>query len=182
MFHSGQWKRIFWLVQPINFFPVQCKRIFFNESFIPAIGKGFSHQFKASTLLESSFLLAETVSDMSGNHFSKERPYSCRRNSFLFSLPQIFFKQFFIPAWKHIFQSRRKSIAFYLDFFSCQWKPLFRLWTSLFKALITAIGNDFLFFLSNISTNVSSFSSSINVFLNTFSIPTSGNSGNFLST
>ena len=45
--------------------------VFFNESFIPAIGEGFSLYWEPSTLLESSFLLAETVTNISGNHFLK---------------------------------------------------------------------------------------------------------------
>ena len=45
--------------------------MFFKESFIPAIGKGFFLQWKPSTLPESSFPLTETVTDMSGNHFLK---------------------------------------------------------------------------------------------------------------
>ena len=44
---------------------------FFYESFIPAIGEGFSLYWKPSTLLESSFLLAKTVTDMSGNYLLK---------------------------------------------------------------------------------------------------------------
>ena len=40
-----------------------------NESFIPAIGEGFFSLMKTVTLLESFFLLAETV--MGGNQFLK---------------------------------------------------------------------------------------------------------------
>ena len=163
MFHSGQWERIFCLVQTIHFSP-SSGNVFFNESFIPSIGKGFPHQYKQSTLLESSFLLAENVTDMSGNHILKTGLIFAGGNSFSLPLAEIFFKQFFIPAWKYIFQSRGKSIIFYLDLFPCQWKPLFRLWASLFKALITAIDNDFLCFFSDISTNVSSFPASGNRF------------------
>ena len=43
--------------------------VFFNESIIPAIGEGFPLYCEPSTLLESSFLLAKTVTDMSGNRF-----------------------------------------------------------------------------------------------------------------
>ena len=39
--------------------------VFFNESFIPAIGEGFSFYWKPSILFDSFFLLAETVTDMS---------------------------------------------------------------------------------------------------------------------
>ena len=44
---------------------------FFNEYFIPTIGEAFSLYWKLSTLLESSFLLAKTVTNMSVNHFLK---------------------------------------------------------------------------------------------------------------
>ena len=70
---------------------------FYNESFIPAIGEGFSLYWKSPTLLVSSFLLAKTVTDMSGNHFLKTDPILAGGNLFL-PLPQIFFKTFFIPA------------------------------------------------------------------------------------
>ena len=43
--------------------------VFLNESFIPAIGEGFFSLMETVTLLESFFLLAETV--MSGNQFLK---------------------------------------------------------------------------------------------------------------
>ena len=42
-----------------------------NESFISAIGEGSSVHWEPSTLIESSFLLAKTVTDMSGYHFLK---------------------------------------------------------------------------------------------------------------
>ena len=51
------------------FFPYSGS-VFFNESFIPAIGEGFSLYSGLSTLLEF-FLLAKTVTDMNGNHFLK---------------------------------------------------------------------------------------------------------------
>ena len=50
------------------FFP-SSGNIFFNESFIPAIREGFSLYCKPSTLLDSSFILAKTLTDMSGSHF-----------------------------------------------------------------------------------------------------------------
>ena len=55
---------------------------FFNESFIPAIGEGFALYWKLSTILESSFLLAKTVTDMSGNHFLKTDIVLASGNSF----------------------------------------------------------------------------------------------------
>ena len=70
--------------------------------------------WKLSTLLESS-LLAETVTDISGNqidliliggiHFL---PFS-----------QIFFKKFFIPAIANAFFSPEEKALFITNFFSC---------------------------------------------------------------
>ena len=79
MLHSGKWKRIFWLLQPIfyifsetsvgeSFFSVYWK-VFLNQSFIQAIGEGFFSLMETVTLLASFFLLAETV--MSWNQFLK---------------------------------------------------------------------------------------------------------------
>ena len=96
MLHSGQWKRIFWLVQTISFF-LSSGDVFFNKSFIPAIG-GFSLQQKPSTLLERSLLLVETVNDMSGNLF--------------LPLSQIFFKEFFIPASETHLSVQKKKYCF----------------------------------------------------------------------
>ena len=96
MFHSGQWKLIFWQVQTISCFSVQWKRIVFNESFIPAIGEVFSLYWKLSTLLESSFLLMENI----------------------FSIVSDIFQEVFHPGkWKHIFQSRKKVLFFTQKFF-----------------------------------------------------------------
>ena len=82
MLHSGQWKRIFWLVQTI--FCIFFQRLlpekglfwssgnlFLNKSFIPAIGEGYFSPMKTATLLERFFLLAEPVTLMSGNQFLK---------------------------------------------------------------------------------------------------------------
>ena len=74
-------ERIFWLVQTISLFP-SSRNVFFNETFIPAIGEGFSLYWKHSTLLESSFLPTKTVTDMSGNHFLKTDLILASRNSF----------------------------------------------------------------------------------------------------
>ena len=126
---------------------------FFYESFIPAIGEGFSLYWKPSILLESSFLLVKIVTDLSGNHFLKIKlAYSCQWKlifqlveTIFFPLPQIFFKKFFIPASGNTFSCPEEKVLFFTqNFFSCQWKPLFKLQRSLFKTLITAISNDFL--------------------------------------
>ena len=62
----------------LHFFRSSCREkllflssgnVFLNESFIPAIGEGFFSLMETVTLLESFFLLAETV--MSGNQFLK---------------------------------------------------------------------------------------------------------------
>ena len=55
---------------------------FFNESLIRAIGEGFALYWKPSTILESSFLLAKTITDMSGNHFLKTDLILASGNSF----------------------------------------------------------------------------------------------------
>ena len=64
---------------------------------------------------------AETVTGMSGNQFLKKALFSlvetgfvARENHFL-PLSQIFFMESFIPASENTFQSKRKSIAFYLE-------------------------------------------------------------------
>ena len=45
-----------------NVFP-SSRNAFLNKSFIPATKKGFSSNWKPPTLLESFFLLMETVTD-----------------------------------------------------------------------------------------------------------------------
>ena len=77
----GVLKRILWRVQTIGFFP-SSGNVSFNESFIPAIGEGFYLWWKPSTLLESFFLLAETVTNMSENHFLKTDLILASGNSF----------------------------------------------------------------------------------------------------
>ena len=130
MLQSGQEKRIFWLVQTISLFFVLWKH--FNEFFFPSIGERFSLKWKLPTLLESSFVIVETVTYMSGNHFLKTDPIFASGNSFysqwksFSSIVSDIFQEVFHPdQWKHIFQSRRKSIVFYLE-------------------LLFVIGNDFL--------------------------------------
>ena len=92
--------------------------MFFNESFIPAIEERFSFKWKPSTIRESSFLLAETVADMSGNYFLKadlvlvETHFLASGNHFL-PLPQIFFKKFFIPASGKTFSSPEEKALFF---------------------------------------------------------------------
>ena len=121
MVHSGQWTRIFRLVQTISFFP-SSGNVFFNESFIPAI-RGFSLYWKPSTLFESSFLLAKTVIDMSGNHFLKTNLILASGNSFssqwkpFLPLPQMFFKKFFIPASGNKFFSPEEKVFLLRTFF-----------------------------------------------------------------
>ena len=149
MLCSRQWKRILWLVQTISFF-LSSGKVFINKSFIPAIGEEFSLQWKQSTLLESSFLLAEAVNDMSRNHFLKIDLILAGGNSFssqwetFSSIASDIFRKFFIPArGKTFFSPEEKVLFFTQNFLSCQWKPLFKLQRSLFKTLTTATGNDF---------------------------------------
>ena len=49
---------------------------FLNESYIPTIREGFSVYYKLSTLLQSFFVLLETVTDMSANQVFKDRSCS----------------------------------------------------------------------------------------------------------
>ena len=56
--------------------------VFFNKSIIFAVAEGFSLYWKPSTLLESSFLIAKTITDMSGNNFLKTDPLLPSGNSF----------------------------------------------------------------------------------------------------
>ena len=44
-----------------NLFSLSTRNVFLNESFFPAIGEEFFSLMETVTLLESSFLLAETV-------------------------------------------------------------------------------------------------------------------------
>ena len=68
------------LVETISFFS-SIRNLFFEEFFIPAIREGYSVEWKPSTLLESSFLLGETVTDME-NHFLKRDLILASENSF----------------------------------------------------------------------------------------------------
>ena len=150
MLHSGQSKRVFWLVQTMTFFPPS-ENVFFNECFNPAIGDVFSLWWKPSTQLERSFLLAESVTDMSGNHFLKTDLALAGGNSFssqwkpLSSIVSDTFQEVLHPdQWNHILHARGKVLFFTQKSFYCQRKPLFKLQRSLFKTLVTAIDNDFL--------------------------------------
>ena len=135
----GQWKQIFWLARTISFF-TSSRTYFFKKSYIPAIEEGFSLQSEPPTLLESSFLLAETITDMIGIHFLKtdlilpvKTHFLASENHFL-PLSQIFFKEFFIPANENTFFSPEERVLFFTqNFLSCQWKPLFKLQRSLFN-------------------------------------------------
>ena len=69
----------------------------------------------------------------------------------------LFFKKFFISASGNTFFSPEEKILFFSqNFFSCQWKSLFKLQRSLLKTLITLLGIIF-FDFSDISANASSF-------------------------
>ena len=56
---------------PEKAFFLSSRNLFLNESFIPAIGERYFSLMKTVTLLESFFLLAETVTAMTGNQFLK---------------------------------------------------------------------------------------------------------------
>ena len=86
---------------------------------------------KTELILAQLFQLVETGFLVGGKH--------------LCSLSQIFFKDFFILVSRNTFFSPKEKILFFIQsFLSCQWKLLFELQRSLFKTLITAIGNHFL--------------------------------------
>ena len=126
MLHSGQWKRIFWLVQTIvhilfqtvlpgKAFCLSSANVFLNESFIPAIGERFFSLMETVTLLSSFFLLAETVTAMSGNRTFKNRTYSCwwKRPSGqwqpLSSIVSYISKKSFIPISESAFFSPKEQ-------------------------------------------------------------------------
>ena len=84
------------------------------------MGKLFFVQQKPSTLLESSFLPAETVTDMCRNHFLKTNLiFAIVKTNFLasgnhfFPPPQIFFKKFFIPASQNKFYTPEEKVLFF---------------------------------------------------------------------
>ena len=105
MRHSGQWKRIFWLVQTIFYiffqrllpekaFFLSSGNLVLKESFIPANGERYFFLIKTITLLESFFYQ--------------------RKPSLLFQ---------FWKEWKSIF----KDITY-----SCWWKMIFWLLETIF--------------------------------------------------
>ena len=75
--------------------------------------------FIGNRLLQSSFLLAETVPNISGNQADL---ILADGNHFL-PFSQIFFKEFFIPASGNTFFSPEEKLMFF-TFFSCLSKPL----------------------------------------------------------
>ena len=64
--------------------------VFFNEYFIPTIGKGFFTLMETVTLFESFFLLAETITAMSGDQ-CLDRTYSSWWNLTFWLVETIFF-------------------------------------------------------------------------------------------
>ena len=133
MLHRRQCEWIFQLVQTIftyflRLLPVKAYfpfsgDVFLNESSIPAI--------------RELFFQVDTDFMASGNHFMP--------------LPQIFFKEHFIPVnGKRFFSLKENVFLFIKNFIFCQWKPLL----SLFETLITTI----LFYFSNISVSGNRFS------------------------
>ena len=111
-------------------FLFQQKRIL-SKFFILAVAEGFFLQWKASILLECSFLLGETVTGMSGNHFlktdlilSSENSFSSQWKTFSSIASDIFQEFLHSGQWKQIFQSRGKSIVFYLQHFLLLVEPI----------------------------------------------------------
>ena len=117
----------------------------------------FSNQRRIFSLVKTVFFTCEFF-PTSRNHnlyewkpYFKSRPYSCLETHLLDSgnhflpLPQILFKEFLIPDSGNTFFSPKEEVLFFTQgLFSCQWKPLFKLQRSLFKALVTAIDNNFI--------------------------------------
>ena len=128
---SGQYKLIF-----IYFFQrllpkkalfLSSGNLFLNESFIPAIGGRFSSLMEAVTLLESFFLLLETVTAMSGNQFLKTKLILAGGNWFpgqwkpSSSIVSYIFQGVLHPNQrKRIFQSKRIVLFSIQSFMFCQ--------------------------------------------------------------
>ena len=139
--------------------------------------KHFPLYWRPSTLLDSSFLLARTVTDMSGNPFLRidlipagGNSFSIQWNPFFSTVSDILQVVLYLCQCKHIFQSRRKSIAFYLEIFSASGNHYLNYREAYLKLLATIF-----FGFSDIPANTSSFHVQQKVFLNKFSIPASVN-------
>ena len=136
-------------------------------------------QCKLSTLVESFFRLAETVTYLSESQISKDRTYSSWCKLIFWLVETIFFyclRHFSRTpsSWLveiHFSVQKRMFCFLFRAFRSCQ-QPLFKLESSLVKTLSLAT---VFFVFSDIPVNGSSFPSSKNVFSNEFSIHTSGN-------
>ena len=126
MFHLGYCKQIFWLVKTIfyisfetpaseSFFFHLMETYFWNESYIPTIREGFSVYYELSTLLESFFVLLETVTDMNANQVFKDRSCSSWWKLILWLVETIFF-----PCLRYF--SRRPSSPLMETHFSIQKK------------------------------------------------------------
>ena len=122
-----------------------------NESFIPAIGEGYFRLMKTLLHLKGFFTSRnrhccewKPVFKDRNLFLLVETDFLARENHFL-PLSHIFFKKFFIPISGKVFFSPKNSIVFIQGFLTClPLKPLFKVQRSLFKTLITAIGNHFL--------------------------------------
>ena len=73
----SSWNHLLWFsfqkkqrLLPVKAFLLSSGNVFLNESFIPAIGEGLSLSC-GNRLCDKFFLLAESVTDMSGNQFLK---------------------------------------------------------------------------------------------------------------
>ena len=123
---------------------------FFNESFISAIGEGFSLYWKLSTLLESSFQLVKTVTDMNENHFLKTDLNSCQWKltfQLVETIPFHWLRYFSRSSLSQLvethFPFQKKKYCFLLrTFFPASGNHYLKLQRSLFKTIITAIGNN----------------------------------------
>ena len=84
----SSWNHLLWFsfqkkqrLLPVKAFLLSSGNVFLNESFIPAIGEGLSLSC-GNRLCDKFFLLAESVTDMSGNQFLKTNLILATENRF----------------------------------------------------------------------------------------------------
>ena len=133
-----------------NFFPRLVETYFLTNPSFQLLEKDFwrsvnhiLYQRVLSYQPKPSPIWVEIISQKRTLFLLVETHFLASENDFL-PLPQIFFKKFFIPANGNTFFSPEEKLQLYTQsFLSCWWKTLFKLKRSLFKILITTIGNGF---------------------------------------
>ena len=195
MRHSGQWKRIFWLVQTIFYiffqrllpekaFFLSSGNLVLKESFIPAIGERYFFLIKTITLLESFFYQRKPSLLF---QFWKEWKSIFRHNLFLLvendflaignhflPLSLIFFTESFIPVSGNAFFSPKEQYFLFRAFLPASENHYLNYTEAYLKPLLLLLATIFLNSLNN-PVNGRNFPSNRNVFLIEFSIPASGN-------